>query len=92
MQPYSSRLPWIQVGEHPQGGFVVADSRTGERAYAPTRDHVHSFAAAHSAQPGYRGLGDVVRGVTKRLGIGECSPCARRHAALNAVMPRVFRR
>ena len=32
-----------------------------------------------------RGLGDLVAGVTKRLGIRHCAGCERRRAALNKI-------
>jgi len=90
--PYSPRLPWILVGRHPQGGYVVRDSRSGAEVYAPDAHAVAEFAAQHSAAPGYGGLGDAVRGVTSRLGVGSCTPCAKRQAALNGFFPRLFRR
>jgi hypothetical protein len=92
MTPYSPRLPWILVGRHPQGGFVVQDSRSGEQAYAPDEHAVAQFAAQHSASQGYGGLGDVVAGAAQRLGFEGCTPCAKRQAALNGLFPRVFRR
>lgn len=92
MQPYSPRIPWIQYAPHPSGGFVVRDSRTGETVHAMTTNDVHHFAAAHSAAPGHGGLGDAVRAVTSRMGIGSCTPCAKRQAALNARVPRLWRR
>lgn len=92
MTPYSPRLHWILVGRHPQGGYVVQDSRSGEQAFAADEHQVAQFAAAHSSAPGYGGLGDAVRSVTERAGISSCTPCAKRQAALNGFFPRVFRR
>jgi hypothetical protein len=34
-----------------------------------------------------QGLGDVVSKVTKKLGMKECAPCARRRAKLNKMVP-----
>lgn len=92
MQPYHPRLPWILVGPHPQGGFVVRDSRTGATAHAADPAGVARFAADHSAAPGYGGAGDAVQAVTQRLGLGSCAPCAARQAHLNGLFPRVWRR
>lgn len=92
MQPYSPRLPWIQYAPHAHGGFIVQDTRTGEVTRVATPDDIHHFAATHSAAPGYRGVGDAVRAVTSRMGIGSCTPCAKRQAALNATFPRFWRR
>ena len=71
---------------------MVHDSRSGEQAYAQNERAVAEFAAQHSAAPGYGGLGDAVRGVTSRLGMQGCTPCAKRQAALNGFFPRLFRR
>lgn len=93
MKPYHPRLPWVTVQPHPQGGFVVMDTRTNEKAYARDEAAVHAFAADHSAPIGRTGAGDVVRAVTTRLGIGSgCSPCARRQALMNASLPSFGRR
>lgn len=92
MQPYHPRLPWILVGPHPEGGFVVQDTRTGEAVHALDKGAVAHFAAAHSAAPGYGGAGDAVRAVTARLGIGACTPCEARQAQLNGLLPRLWRR
>mgnify|MGYP001577524790 CR=1 FL=1 len=92
MQPYSPRLPWIQVAPHPRGGFVVRDARTGATAHAPDQAAVTAFAADHSAAPGYAGAGDAVQAVTKRLGIGSCTPCEARRAELNGFFPKLWRR
>lgn len=93
MRPYHPRLSWILVGAHPQGGFVVRNTRTGQEVFAPTQQAVANAAASMSSAVGYGGLGDVVAGVTKRLGFsGGCTPCAQRQAQLNGLFPRVFRR
>jgi hypothetical protein len=87
MRPYHPRIPWVTFQPHPRGGFVVLDTRTGQQAYAPNEPALHAFAADHSAPLGRSGMGDAVRAVTKRLGVGECSPCARRQALMNASLP-----
>lgn len=92
MQPYSPRLPHILVGPHPQGGFIVRDTRTGETVHAPTRGHVDGFAATHSAAPGYAGLGDAVAAMTRAVGAKPCTPCQARQATLNGLLPRLWRR
>lgn len=74
------------------GGFLVEDARTGQRVHAPDERALHAFAAQHSAPQGRAGAGDLLRGVTKRLGIGECTPCARRQALMNAALPSFRRR
>lgn len=91
MTPYHPRIPWVQY-EPVRGGFLLVDTRTGERATTAGEAGVHRFAADHSAPIGLRGVGDAIRGVTRRLGIGECSPCARRQALANASLPSFRRR
>lgn len=86
------RFPWITLVRQGPGRVVVRDGRTGESALVSDPGSLSQFIAAHSASPGYGGLGDAVRGVTKRLGFGECTPCAKRQAMLNGLAPRVFRR
>ena len=92
MVPFSARTPWILVGRHPQGGFVVRDTRSGAEVYAASEHAVAQAAAGMSSAPGYHGLGDVVAGAARRLGFESCTPCARRQAELNARVPRLFRR
>src|SRR5690606_29913226 len=76
----------------PGGGAIVVDRRTGQRALARTETEVHQFVAQRASAPGYLGAGDVVKKLTDTLGIQQCAPCARRQAALNDAMPRVWRR
>ena len=88
------RFPWIR-GFHtnsPAWRGTVADLRTGEQAVIRTPDEFVRFVAAHSGAEGHMGAGDAVRAVTKKLGMGECTPCAKRQAALNGFLPRLFRR
>jgi len=92
MVPYHPRLPWILVGPHPQGGFVVRDNRTGAEVYAAGEHAVAAAAASMSSAPGYHGLGDAVAGAARRLGFSGCTPCARRQAELNGFVPRLWRR
>ena len=92
MVPFSPRMPWILVCPHPEGGFIVRDTRTGVQVHAGSEHAVAAAAAGMSADQGYHGLGDVVAGATRRLGIESCTPCARRQAELNARFPRLFRR
>lgn len=92
MQPYHPRVPWIHFDRLSRGGYLVVDSRTGERAFAPDERALAEFAARRSAAPGYRGLGDALRSVTEKMGFGSCAPCARRQAQLNGLVPRLFRR
>jgi len=95
VQPFvvDPRFPWIQAAVVPEtGAYALLDTRTGARATALSEKDVVAFVAAHSAAPQHGGLGDAIRGLTRRLGFGECTPCAKRQAALNARFPRVFRR
>ena len=86
-----SRFPWIWALPA-QGGEVMVDRRTGDRAFVRTQAEALDFVARHSAAPGARGLGDLVRGVAGALGFQSCSPCKARQAALNRLAPRVMRR
>lgn len=88
MSPYSQRINWLLVGR--QGNaFVVVDTRTNERWSVPTMDHVHQIAADRSAKQGAVGLGDLVHRATSAIGMKRCTPCAKRQAALNAMVGRV---
>ncbi len=88
------RFPWLRglyTFDRARGGQVI-DLRTGEQASVFGAAELHAFIATHSAAPGRGGLGDAVRAFTKFLGFGDCTPCAKRQAALNARAPRLFRR
>lgn len=55
------------------------------------------FAQVHSAHqqasaPSHYGLGDVIAGMTKAVGIKPCTPCQKRQQQLNGMLPRLFRR
>ena len=89
---YHPRLPWVQYAQHPHGGFVVRDTRTGEARHVASHDEIVRFAATHSARPGYYGAGDAVHAVTSRLGMSGCTPCAARQAQLNRMFPRLLGR
>lgn len=88
------RFPWIRGHHQNTRAFParVADLRTGETAIVKSRDELVRFVADHSAGRSHMGLGDAVRALTKKLGFGECTPCQKRQAALNAAVPRLWRR
>ena len=82
----------MRYGQRPDGLWLVEDTRSGKRALARDERGIHEFAAAAAAAPGYAGAGDMVARMTGALGIQKCAPCAERQAALNRMMPRVWRR
>jgi hypothetical protein len=88
------RFPWIQgiYTNRPLWRGQVVDTRTGEQVIISTEGEFAHFVATHSAAQGHGGLGDLVRGVTRKLGFGECTPCAKRQAAFNRMAPRLYRR
>jgi hypothetical protein len=86
------QVPWIQYQPHPNGGYLALDTRTGEQVYAPDALALNQFAADHASAPGYGGAGDAVKAVTNALGIEGCSPCAARQAAMNRMVPNLWRR
>lgn len=53
---------------------------------------VHSQHQQAAPQPSHYGLGDVIAGATKAVGIKPCAPCQRRQQTLNGWLPRLFRR
>lgn len=76
---------------HPQGGWILKDSRDGFTVHAPTEAGVHQFLADRSnPNQGRMGLGDVVHSATAALGMERCTPCAQRQAALNRAVPNVW--
>jgi len=90
MQPHP-QFPWIHWGMHPQGGWILKDSRDGFTVHAPTEAGVHQFLADRSnPNQGRMGLGDVVHSATAALGMERCTPCAQRQAALNRAVPNVW--
>lgn len=93
---FDARFPWLEVLSSARASplpWRVRDSRTNEQAIVRSQADLQHFVAAHSSAQGHGGLGDLVRGVTKFLGIGSsCEPCAKRQAALNRIAPRVYRR
>jgi hypothetical protein len=87
------QFPWIQVANHPQGGWVLHDSRDGTQIYAPNEHAFHTFVAQRSnPQLSRMGAGDIVARATHALGIEQCTPCARRQAEMNAMLPNLWRR
>ena len=87
------QFPWIQVALHPQGGWVLSDSRDGTQVYAQTEHDFHTFVARRSnPNPQRMGAGDMVAAATHALGIEQCTPCAKRQAQLNAALPNMWRR
>lgn len=85
-------VPWVHIYPYPGGGALVVDVRTGARADVATDQQLHEFAARAARAPSHYGAGDAVAAVTSRLGIQKCAPCARRQAALNRAIPRLWRR
>lgn len=86
------QVPWVHFQPHPQGGFVATNTRTNQQVYAPDALALNQFAADSANAPGYHGAGDAVKAVTSALGIEGCSPCAARQAALNRMVPNLWRR
>jgi hypothetical protein len=81
------------VAPAPGGGFYAHDERSGATVVAPDMMAVHEFAADSAVAPGRMGAGDVVARAASALGIGKCTPCAARQAALNRLIPNTgFRR
>lgn len=91
MQRHPS-VPWILFRMLPQGGFLVVNERTREQMHASDAMALHSYAADQARVPGHIGAGDVVASAAKAMGFKQCTPCAARRAAMNAAMPRVWRR
>jgi hypothetical protein len=96
VQPHPN-VPHVTYAEHPRGGFVVMDTRTGEQAWAPDAHAVNQFAADHAAKHGYYGAGDAVaalaRPLANAIGLGgrDCG-CAERQTALNRAFPSLWPR
>jgi hypothetical protein len=86
MKPYHPNTPWLLVGRN-ANGFAVLDKRDGARWEGLTQDQAHQIIADRSSSGS--GLGDAIHRVTSALGFKRCAPCAKRQAALNAMIPRV---
>lgn len=87
------QAPWIVYGNGPQPGTVVVqDTRTGQALVARNELEMNQAFARFSAAPGRMGAGDVVKAATERLGIQQCTPCAKRQAAMNRMLPNLWRR
>ena len=87
--------PWIQANQRPDGYVDVRCTVCRVQGTLTPQD-ANAFIRQHSAHqspaPQHYGLGDVVAGVTKAFGIKPCTPCQARQQALNAAVPRVWRR
>ncbi len=88
-------VPWVDWAQTPQGPWVRCTQCVVGGILAPGQT-IDGFAAAHSRcrqpEPTHLGLGDVVARATGALGVKPCAPCKERQAALNRLMPRVWRR
>jgi hypothetical protein len=85
-------VPWVTIYPLQDGSFIVKDTRTQRDAHVATELQVHEFAAEAARASGYYGAGDAVAAVAGRLGFKKCTPCARRQARLNAMVPHFWRR
>ncbi len=85
-------VPWVAIYPLDDGTFVVRDTRTHQEAHVANERQIHEFAAAAASAAGYYGAGDAVAAVANRLGFEKCTPCARRQAMLNAMVPNFWRR
>jgi len=82
---------WIHYAQFADGSIALVCQTCGaqHRGSAPTAD---AFLATHSQHASHYGAGDVIAGITNRLGIKPCTPCEARKQALNKMLPRVWRR
>lgn len=46
----------------------------------------------HRSSDTHYGLGDVIAGATKAVGVEPCTPCEERRRQLNALLPNLWRR
>jgi hypothetical protein len=92
VKPYRADMQWLLVGQTPTGGYVVEDTRTGERIEACCLEMVHQIAADRSGETTHLGLGDLFHRAAKWLGFRRCAGCAKRHTALNRAAPKLWRK
>jgi hypothetical protein len=83
---YDQRFPWVLWAHDHQGGFVVFDRRDGYQAYTADWGEVVRFAAQRSKKPGKTGLGTIIKGMTTKLGVEQCTPCAKRQIELDQMV------
>jgi hypothetical protein len=69
----------------PDGSMKLVDMAEFQRAMRELR------SSAETPPPG-PGLGDVVAGATKAIGIKPCGKCQKRRQAMNKATPRCARR
>ncbi len=91
------RVQWVICQEIQPGIFVcqckVCGAQTDRPVYAAGADQFAMTHSAHqSAAPTHYGAGDLIAKAAGALGIETCTPCEARRRALNAALPRVWRR
>lgn len=89
--PQVPHVVWARTTQ----GFAMRCQQCGSEATAGAPGGVDAFASQHQHPAPQRqtmGLGDVVAAATKAVGIQPCTPCQARQAALNRLLPRVWRR
>lgn len=92
---YHPRVRWVRLTQLPNGTVICQCDVCQQSAVANTAGHIEAFAgqhAQHQSSPTHYGAGDVIAGVTHRMGIKPCTPCEQRRRMLNGVLPRLWRR
>ena len=74
------------------GTFRLVDRSEFEAAMGALPDHSNGAVVHTPPPPTTPGLGDVIAGATKAVGIKPCGKCQQRQAALNRATPGYVRR
>jgi hypothetical protein len=74
------------------GTFRLVDRSEFEAAMGALPDHSNGAVVHTPPPPTTPGLGDVIAGATKAVGIKPCGKCQQRQAALNRATPSYVRR
>lgn len=89
------RVQWVRLTQQPNQTVLCQCGVCGAAGTASSAQQIEAFAgqhAEHQSSPTHYGAGDVIAGVTHRMGIKPCTPCEQRRRMLNGVLPRLWRR
>lgn len=87
----SQKLTFLQWRPtHEPGTVLVRDLRDPEsELLLHGKERFLFWVAQHSKNSTYLPVGDWISFASKKFGIDECTPCAKRRAVLNTLFPKL---
>lgn len=90
--PAHPHVAWVNCVQVAPGQFrcvcTVCNAQMDAAAPAQGADMFARVHSEHKAAPTHYGIGDMIAGVTKAVGIKPCSPCEARRRAMNGWLRR----